>query len=304
MPVENNLDVATVRSLLSQGDTAKAVQLLIALLEKDFRYKDNLLRTLRVAEANFNATRQQELKGILPFQEAQREYNKVNDTLLTVLDDFEAGRVPARSLPTSGASRKWLWAGIGGALLMGILVFWLLKGRNTGCPSFDDKQALHVLILPFDRLGASEARPAIRIRDGIQELTQKAGIKAEVKISPSDPKEDMNSQEAERLARVCDADLVIFGQYQAFAKDSIRVKMGFKFVREGGAAFNGPFKTFRDVTAVQPTRDLEDALFSLCAIIAMRNRNWQFAKKWMGRIREKDSQEMAMADWLDRQGGK
>lgn len=304
MPVENNLDVATVRSLLSQGDTAKAVQLLIALLEKDFRYKDNLLRTLRVAEANFNATRQQELKGILPFQEAQREYNKVNDTLLTVLDDFEAGRVPARSLPTSGASRKWLWAGIGGALLMGILVFWLLKGRNAGCPSFDDKQALHVLILPFDRLGASEARPAIRIRDGIQELTQKAGIKAEVKISPSDPKEDMNSQEAERLARVCDADLVIFGQYQAFAKDSIRVKMGFKFVREGGAAFNGPFKTFRDVTAVQPTRDLEDALFSLCAIIAMRNRNWQFAKKWMGRIREKDSQEMAMADWLDRQGGK
>lgn len=302
--MENNLDVATVRSLLSQGDTAKAVQLLIALLEKDFRYKDNLLRTLRVAEANFNATRQQELKGILPFQEAQREYNKVNDTLLTVLDDFEAGRVPARSLPTSGASRKWLWAGIGGALLMGILVFWLLKGRNAGCPSFDDKQALHVLILPFDRLGASEARPAIRIRDGIQELTQKAGIKAEVKISPSDPKEDMNSQEAERLARVCDADLVIFGQYQAFAKDSIRVKMGFKFVREGGAAFNGPFKTFRDVTAVQPTRDLEDALFSLCAIIAMRNRNWQFAKKWMGRIREKDSQEMAMADWLDRQGGK
>lgn len=302
--MENNLDVATVRSLLSQGDTAKAVQLLIALLEKDFRYKDNLLRTLRVAEANFNATRQQELKGILPFQEAQREYNKVNDTLLTVLDDFEAGRVPARSLPTSGASRKWLWAGIGGALLMGILVFWLLKGRNTGCPSFDDKQALHVLILPFDRLGASEARPAIRIRDGIQELTQKAGIKAEVKISPSDPKEDMNSQEAERLARVCDADLVIFGQYQAFAKDSIRVKMGFKFVREGGAAFNGPFKTFRDVTAVQPTRDLEDALFSLCAIIAMRNRNWQFAKKWMGQIREKDSQEMAMADWLDRQGGK
>lgn len=302
--MENNLDVATVRSLLSQGDTAKAVQLLIALLEKDFRYKDNLLRTLRVAEANFNATRQQELKGILPFQEAQREYNKVNDTLLTVLDDFEAGRVPARSLPTSGASRKWLWAGIGGALLMGILVFWLLKGRNAGCPSFDDKQALHVLILPFDRLGASEARPAIRIRDGIQELTQKAGIKAEVKISPSDPKEDMNSQEAERMARVCDADLVIFGQYQAFAKDSIRVKMGFKFVREGGAAFNGPFKTFRDVTAVQPTRDLEDALFSLCAIIAMRNRNWQFAKKWMGRIREKDSQEMAMADWLDRQGGK
>jgi hypothetical protein len=54
---------------------------------------------------------------------------------------------------------------------------------------------------------------------------------------------------------------------------------------------------------VQPTRDLQDAVFSLCATIAMRNKNWQFAKRWMGRIREKDSQETALSAWLDQQGG-
>lgn len=301
--MENNVDIAAVRSLLSQGDTGKAVQLLIALLEKDSRFKDNLLRTLRVAEANFNATRQQELKGILPFQEAQREYSKVTDTLLAVLDDFETGRVPTVLAPAAGNNRKWLWIGIGSALILGALVYWLVKSRNSDCPRFEKDKALHVMVLPFDKLGGSDARPALRIQDAIQELTNKAGIESEVKISPRDQKGGFNSQDAERLARECGADLVIYGQYQGFDKDSIRVKMGFKFLREGGGAFNGPFKTFRDVTAVQPTRDLQDAVFSLCAMIAMRDKNWQFAKRWMGRIREKDTQETAMAAWLDKQGG-
>ena len=157
------------------------------------------------------------------------------------------------------------------------------------------------MVLPFDRLGGSEARPALRIQDAIQELTNKAGIAAEVKISARDPKGGINTQDAERLARECGADLVIYGQYQGFVKDSIRVKMGFKFIREGGAAFNGPFKTFRDITAVQPTRDLQDAVFSLCTMLAIREKNWPFAKRWMGRIREKDNQEVTMAAWLDRQ---
>ncbi len=301
--MENNDVIASARTLLSQGDTGKAVQLLIALLEKDSRFKDNLLRTLRVVEANFNATRQQELKGILPFQEAQREYSKVNNTLLAVLDDFETGRVPTSMVQAAGNSRKWLWIGIGVALLLGAGVFWLMKSRNTDCPRFENNKSLHVMVLPFDRLGGSEARPALRIQDAIQELTNKAGIAAEVKISARDPKGGINSQDAERLARECGADLVIYGQYQGFVKDSIRVKMGFKFIREGGAAFNGPFKTFRDITAVQPTRDLQDAVFSLCTILAMREKNWQFAKRWVGRIREKDNQEMVMAAWLDRQEG-
>jgi hypothetical protein len=254
-----------------------------------------------VTEANFNATRQQELKGILPFQEAQREYSKVNDTLLAVLDDFEAGRVPAVAVPATVSRRKWMWVGIVAVLLIGALAFWLLR-RNADCPNYESDKSLHVLILPFDKLSGNEARPALRIQDAIQELTTKASMPSEVKISSRESKGGVNSQDAERLARECEADLVIFGQYQAFEKDSIRVKMGFKFLGEGGKSFNGPFTTFRDVTAVQPTRDLQDAVFSLCTMIAIRNKNWQFAKSWMGRIREKDNEEMAMAQWLDQQG--
>jgi hypothetical protein len=300
--MEGNSSIESIRLLLSQGDSGKALQLLIGLLEKDTRFKDNLLRTLRVAEANFNATRQQELKGILTFQEAQREYSKVNDTLLAVLDDFEAGRVPSVSVPAASQTnwRKWAIIG-GGVLLLAALAFWLLKRGNASCPKFENKEALHVLVLPFDKLGNIEARPALRIQDDIQELTKRGGFPAEVKISAREPKGGVNSQDAEKIARQCGADLVIFGQYQAFEKDSIRVKMGFRFLKGAMAEFNGPFKTFRDVTQVQPTRDLEDAVFSLCSMIAIRNRNWQFAKRWMGRIREKDPQEVAMSAWLDRQ---
>lgn len=302
--MESNFDVGTIRTLLSQGDTGKAVQVLITLLEKDTRFKDNLLRTLRVVEANFNATRQQELKGILPFQEAQREYSKVNDTLLAVLDDFEAGRALAVNV-SEQSGRSWkFWAIAGGALLLiGALGFWLLRGKNDECPKFENPQAIHVMILPFAKLGGDDAKPALRILDGIQDLTKKANIQAEVKVNTRVSEERLDAQAAGQLARECGADLVIFGQYQAFGKDSIRVKVGYSLLKGGGLDRSGPFKTFRDITAVQPARDLQDAIFSLCTMIAARERKWPVAKRWMGRIREKNSEEMAMSAWLDQQKG-
>ncbi len=296
----NNEMLQSVRDLLREGNTTQALQLLIGLLEKDTRFRDNLLRTLRVAEVNYNAVRQQELKGILSFQEAQREYSKITDTLLAVMDDFEAGRVPTTSPLATGQSRWRIWAIIGGAMLLaGALLFW----PDSACPTFENGEALHVMVLPFENLlKEREANPELRIRDDIQELTKKAEIPVEVKIGSGDKTTNLNSQDAEKLGRKCGADLVIFGQYQAFEKDSIRVKMGYKFLKEGGTEFSGSFKTFRDITAVEPARDLQDALFSLCAMIAMGEGNWEFAKRWMGRIREKNAEEMAASGWLDQQG--
>jgi len=294
------MEIQTIRELLRQGETGKALDVLISLLEKDNVYKDNLLRILRVAEANYNAVRQQELKGILPFQEAQREYSRITDTLLAVLDDFEAGKVPAARTPRP---QRMTWLVGGGVLLLLVAAFavWKLRGKNDGCPEFTNKKALHVLILPFDNLGGMEARPALLIQQSIQELTGKAKIPAEIRFVEQEKKSGTYSQDAEGLGRRCSADLVLYGQYKAFEKDSIRVKMGFRFLKGNGQTGDGPFTTFRDITAVQATRDLEDAVFSLCAMIAVRNRNWQFAKRWMDKIQEKDETETRMAVWLDKQ---
>lgn len=294
------MEVQVIRELLRRGETGKALETLIGLLEKDSTFKDNLLRTLRVAEASYNAVRQQELKGILSFQEAQREYSRVTDTLLAVLDDFEAGKVPVTAAVATPGRQRMLYVA-GGALLLLIAAFawWKLRGKPMGCPEFTNKAALHVLIVPFDNLGGREAKPALLIQDNIQTLTAKANIPAEVKFSTREMTGDY-SQNAEELGRRCKADLVIYGKYKAFDKDSIRVKMGFRFLKGAGLAGSGPFMTFRDITEVQPTRDLQDAVFSLCAMIAARDRNWPVAKRWMEKIREKDEAENRMTAWLDK----
>lgn len=296
------MEVQAIRELLRRGETGKALEVLIGLLEKDSVYKDNLLRTLRVAEANYNAVRQQELKGILTFQEAQREYSRITDTLLAVLDDFEAGKVPAPAVAAPAGRQRMFYLVGGGILLLLIAAFalWKLRGQRADCPEFNNKEALHVLILPFDNLGGMGANPALLIQESIQELTGKAKIPAEVKFGSREPKAGAYTQNAEELGRRCKADLVIYGKYKAFEKDSVRVKMGFRFLKGAGLAGSGPFMTFRDITEVQPTRDLQDAVFSLCAMIAARDRNWPVAKRWMEKIRDKDEAESKMAAWVDK----
>lgn len=296
------MEVQAIRELLRQGETGKALGVLIGLLEKDSLYKDNLLRTLRVAEANYNAVRQQELKGILTFQEARREYSRITDTLLSVLDDFESGKVPAPGAAAAPGRQRMLYLAGAGVLLLLVAAFalWKLRGKPQGCPEFNRKDALHILILPFDNLGGKEAKPALLIQDNIQNLTEKAKIPAEVKFSTRELKAGDFSQNAEDIGRRCNADLVIYGKYKAFEKDSIRVRMGFRFLKGGGLAGSGPFMTFRDITEVQPTRDLQDAVFSLCAMIAVRDRNWPVAKRWMDKIKEKDEAESRMAAWVDK----
>lgn len=297
------MEIQKIRELLSQGETGKALEVFIALLEKDGRFKENLLRTLRVSEANYNAVRQQELKGILPFQEAQREYSRVNDTILAVLDDVEAGRVPTGPA-AQRPNRTVLFAGAGIVLLL-LVVFAVLKLRKKEpeCPGFEDKSALHILVLPFDNIGDKEARPELLIQGNIQSLTEKAKIPVEVKTASERIKSDALSQKAGELGRECNADLVIYGQYKAFEKDSIRVKMGFRFLKHNGPMSSGPFRTFADITEIQPTRDLEDAIFSLCSMIAIRNRNWEFAQRWMNKIRNKDDTDNMMAGWLAKRMG-
>jgi len=57
-------------------------------------------------------------------------------------------------------------------------------------------------------------------------------------------------------------------------------------------------QVFRDITEVVAPRDLEDALFSMCAMIAMRGKNWTFAQRWMDKIQEKEDSEKKMSEWL------
>lgn len=293
------MDIQSLRELLRQGETGKTLTGFIAYLQQDARYKDNLLRTLQVLESKYNAVRQKELKGILTFQEAQREYNETTDALLALLDEVEAGRVPAP--PIRPVFRNMVMAAFaGGMLLLAVFVLFKAFGKKApDCPAFDRANTLHVLVLPFDRLGDKSAPVELRIQESISTLTQKAKIPVQVAVSPQQENSQPSLQVAERLGQACGADLVIYGMYKAFdSGDSLRVNMGFKYLKAGGEAGSIPFKTFRDITDVTATRDLEDALFSICAMIAVSDKNWDAAKRWMDKIKDKEDNEEKMAAWL------
>jgi hypothetical protein len=292
------MEANDIRELLRQGQTGQALEALLAWTRKDARYKNNLARTLEVLQVGYERVRRQELKGILSFQEAQREYSKVADAILSVLDDVEAGRVPAAAIQ-AGRTRMFAGAAV---LVLTVLGLWLFFGNNRSqCPGFTDDKALHILLLPFDPLDARTAAVELRIQDDISRLTQKAKLPVEVRIGTREKSDGESSlQMANRKGKRCDADLVIFGQYKVFEQDSLRIKLGYRFLRDKGKTGDVPFHTFRDITEIKAPRDLEDALFSLCAMIAMREKSWEFARRWMDKIHEKDTSEEKMAQWLAR----
>src|SRR6218665_2592732 len=109
--MEIHATILAFRALLRQGDTGSALETLRLFLEENSRRFPDALRTLQVLQANYAAARQQEQKGILSFQEAQREYSRINDALLTVADDLENGRSRGVSPGQTRRRRTWLILG-------------------------------------------------------------------------------------------------------------------------------------------------------------------------------------------------
>jgi len=292
------MDLQAIRELISPGESGKALSTLIAYLEKDARFKDNFLRTLRVLEGEYNAVRQKELKGIIPFQEAQREYNRINDAILAILDDLESGRIPVAAIRMRG--RNLVLALLGGVVLV-LAVFALMRafGKEApACPEFTDAAALPILIIPFDSLSPQSAPVELRIQESISSLTKKAEIPVEVRIGLRKKKDRSALEVAESRGRECKAGLVIYGQYLAFSADSIRVKLGFINLRPGGNAGSLPFNTFRDITEVAAPRDLQDAIFAVCTMLAINEEKWDFAQRWIEKIKEKEADDEVVAQWV------
>lgn len=289
------MNTNSIRELLAQGQTREALDGLLEWVQQNPRYKNNLTQVLQVLQGRYARTRQQEQKGILSFQEAQREYNQMNDTVLSILNDVEAGRMPAM------AQRfRLVPALIGvGALVLAALVWWFVFGKDkTVCPGFEENDALHVLIFPFDSLDKKSASVEVLIQNEIKTLTAKAEIPAEVEIGTKGERDKSSLGAAESNGQTCRADLVIFGQYKAYEGDSIRVRLGYRFLNKGGQSGDTPFVTYRDITNFTIERDLQNALFSVCTAVAINKGNWEFAQRWMGKINDNDAGDRQLAQWM------
>lgn len=297
------------REALRQGDTAKAIELVISHLEAG-RHHAETLRTLRVVEANYHAARQQEVKGILTFSEAQREYNKLNDNLLAILDALTEGKKtsPTSASPTSRA--RWpVLVGIGVLALAALLGAWWFLRKNAApdCPEFRG-QGLRVLILPFQNVGSTsnDAKPEVVLQSRIEERSRSNDfpLSVEVMTDFNAAKHNPDLYDAQPLGKTCGADMVIWGLYDK-SGDNIQLDTRFAFVKPDGASGGTGFQVFASVPNIHSgkmLKGLDDAVFSLCAIMALREKRLPLVKKWLEKVvvkDERDSKVLAKLQQMD-----
>ena len=302
----------SVRELLSLGDTGDALQVLLTYLEKEGNRPD-LLRTLRVVESGYNATRQQEIKGILDFSQAKREYARANDALLAVLDDLIRGQNHANSVTRRKGRLPWIIGG-GIFMLLCLLAAWWYSQRSTfsqnpddpfanlECPKFRP-EGIKVLVLEFQKLGGDDSKPEFGIQTRIRDLTDQK-MDTDVRILPANAfgGETPGTREATSLGKHCQASLVIWGQYDQ-GKDSIEVDIRYAFtdpVWPPGSAL----QTFKNVTELKTDQmkisDLDEAVLRLCTALALHENRMDLAEKWLNRIKAPNVRERGWKEVLEK----
>ncbi|MBK6995271.1 MAG: hypothetical protein IPH31_10210 [Lewinellaceae bacterium] len=305
----------SVRELISQGDADQALQVLIGFLEKDGSQPETL-RTLRVVEANYRAARKQEAKGILDFSDAQREYAKTNDFLVSVVDDLITGRKPSPSFAGTGdGGRKnallpWL---IGGGILivLGILAGIWLSGaskqqevqktaaetESQQCPKFR-QEGFKVMVLEFQKLSGEDSKPELGIQSRIRDLTERNKINVDVKVLSEEAfgGNTPDLQDAKGLGNQCMADMVIWGEYEK-AQDSIEVDIRYAFTNSEWPAGTAS-QTFKNISEIKADRmkinDLDEAVFRLCTALALHEDRMDLAEKWINKLKKPNPRE---AEW-------
>ncbi len=300
----------TVRHLLSEGDTAQALRLLIAHLEKE-KSSPEALRILRVVEANYNSARKKELKGILDFSEAQQAYSKTNDAIVSVSDDLMAGRKPVLELERDEKqSNRVFWLiGIGIMLLLGLIAGILLTGQGgrkekaaKECPNFDHK-AFPILLIPFQNLGAASSNPALALQARIRDLTARNNMPSDVQILFGNRFENSTPgmNEAIMAGQKCGAKMVVWGQYEK-VDAGIVLDVRYLFTEKPNIPAGAISETLRNLSELKTDHmkfsSLEEAIFSLCARLALHEGRMELAEKWLNKLQSPNSGDTKLKDAL------
>ncbi|MBK8556112.1 MAG: hypothetical protein IPL65_10265 [Lewinellaceae bacterium] len=118
------------KDLIRQGETGKAISVLLDALDQDkVRYADTI-RTLELVASDFNLTRKKEQRGTLQASELQIAYNKSNEALLGIIDALGTGVPPLPAIAARVHWKRWILLLIPLAMLMWMLVSYLNQKQN------------------------------------------------------------------------------------------------------------------------------------------------------------------------------
>lgn len=281
--------VEQIRVLIASGETAGAFSLL-----KQIQLKGRQRNNLSLLEGEFLELHQKELKNLMSYDEIQIARNKINDRLIRIVADNE-NKWP-RALTKGNVLLILMVIGV---LITGLVYSWSLNQTSLLCPDFSSSSKNKVLILPFENVGSEPARPQLILRDRINQLAGNAALSTEAMLGTSN--NNMSMKDAPSLATSCQADLLIWGTYSA-KSDSTRIILQYYFKDAPEKGNPGELITIKDITALQHGRmlkGLDDAIYSLCALIAFRDNQRVLAKKWINKIKQPEAIDQQVLEIIE-----
>jgi hypothetical protein len=271
--MSNNPIFAQAREWITEGHTHKALELLAPLED----------RVIQIATANFNAIRQNDNKNTLSFDEAQRAYSKINDALLQRLADLEQDH----TIPHRTKHRYWIFAIL--ILLATALGWWAFSNRNNEkCPNFEENAGFKIVVIPFFNLkGKGTQRPDVGIMNRINDLTKRKNLLVQTGMYGLTEQKILDAHQFDEMGNLCNADLIIHGDFNTIGEDSLQVILRYKFLKTNQTG-NPTIDALPSIGAMDKMRSIDDVVFSICAQIAARQGKPDIAKAWLDKLKEKD----------------
>ncbi len=276
--MENHLSLQQKIAALIRGNKTDEV---FKMLRHE-KLSASKVNALTIIEAAYNEVKQAELKGLSSAEEIQIRKNKINNQLLEL---FNNGTVFTKQ---STSKFKYLSI-LAVALLVLSSLWWFFNSSDTSCPSYNPDINNKILVLPFQNVGNTPAKPEVSINKRINELTSKNNLSSESQLAKNTAGDLSNSQVIE-LGKNCNLDLLIWGTYSS-RSDSLRLVLEYHFTKKPTAKNLSELITLKDVTGLQKGRmlkSLDDVILSLCGLIALREGNKDLAMKWFEKVKEKD----------------
>lgn len=314
--------VEQLRELISDAETAQALDKVEAFLKSDGKYK-LLYREAVEISAFFQKTKRDEEKGLISFENANLNYNRVNDRLLNLLDYIETGNLQPDDSPEAPKGRrpkKWLLILLPLLLVAGYFGAkkWMLKSHKKveagwTCPSFGPASLFNVMVLPYLLTSGGQDKPQALIVERLEDLSEKYNLRTSTRILENyKPNRLLSYKDATDFGKKCNANMVIWGRSEQNGPARI-IKTRFKFLGDHDAIAFTRLKwqgerqvdTVRTLSSLASggdmTADIEQVILLVLGVSAKESGDAQTAIAALESVRSEDStavllKNMVLAD--------
>ena len=281
------MDEKNIIGLIRENKTKEALQAL-----QKASLAPELKKALSIVESEFNGLNQEIVKGTISSEEKQLRTNRINDRLLSIIQEA-TNPVDSRRERKRKINRYLLPLG----LLAICLIAWNYFNQAVySCPEFTEDSRNKILLIPFDNVGDQKASPHLLLRDRITQLTTKNKLSTTIKLGAA--KAEISIEEALGLAKGCQANVIIWGKFSNRA-DGIHLVLQYYFLDQPDWSNLGELIVLKDVTAIQSgtmLKNIDDAILSLCSVIAIRQGNTEITRKWLDKIGEKEEIDRQLSE--------